>query len=105
MDAEEIEQLLTNKLDLLCLEREDTQYILRNGTVNEVRNQIQYYEQLLNETRDLQRSAKRAKLTDGITVEEIKEWNKEITERNRSEEELYYDMAKVWMIMRTRSAR
>ena len=62
MDAEEIEQLLTNKLDLLCLEREDTQYILRNGNVNEVRNQIQYYEQLLNETRDLQRSAKRAKL-------------------------------------------
>ena len=95
MDAEEIEQLLTNKLDLLCLEREDTQYILRNGNVNEVRNQIQYYEQLLNETRDLQRSAKRAKLTDGITVEEIKEWDKEITERKRSEEELYYDMAKV----------
>ena len=87
--------MLTNKLDLLCLEREDTQYILRNGNVNEVRNQIQYYEQLLNETRDLQRSAKRAKLTDGISVEEIKEWDKEITERKRSEEELYYDMAKV----------
>ena len=84
MDMHEIEQLLTRKLDMLCLEREDTLHILRNGNVNEVENQAKYYKKSLDEIKELQRDAKKAKLDEGVTLAGIKEWNKEVvTERKK----------------------
>ena len=49
MDVEETVKNLQSKLDLLSLERDDTEFILQNGNVSEVKNQIAYYEDSLNE--------------------------------------------------------
>ena len=95
MDVEETVKNLQSKLDLLSLERDDTEFILQSGNVNEVKNQIAYYEDSLNEIRNLQREVKRAKISAGEPLQAIKEWDMEITERKRSEEELYHSMAKV----------
>ena len=95
MDVEETVKNLQSKLDLLSLERDDTEFILQNGNVSEVKNQITYYEDSLNEIRNLQREVKRAKISAGEPLQAIKEWDMEITERKRSEEELYHSMAKV----------
>ena len=94
-DQNKMEQSLNSKMDMLCLEREDTLYILRNGNIGELESQSEYYKGILGEIRDMQRAVKKAKLSDSVPLEEIKEWDKKITERKREEEELYYDMIKV----------
>ena len=92
---DESEQILNRKLDMLCLEREDTIYTIRSGAMGDIESQAEYYKNTLEEIRDLQRGIKQAKLAESVSLEEIQEWNKGITERKRAEENLYYEMKKI----------
>ena len=50
-----IDVFIEEKLKILILERDDTLYVLRNANYNEISEQMKFYEENLNEIRNLQR--------------------------------------------------
>ena len=68
---------------------------MRNSNLNERRNQAEFYEQTLNDIRILQRRTKQLKLSQEVSLIEIKVCDQEITKHKRELEELYYDLVKV----------
>ena len=89
------DELITEKLTLLLLERDDTLYILRNANINEISSQAKYYEEILNEVRELQRKSKRDKVSEGQPLADIQQWDKQVRDLKQSEEDLYHEMTKV----------
>ena len=88
------ERILDEKLKILILEREDTLYILRNANINQISTQAKFYEEQLDEIRDLLREVKREKVREGEPLAEIKKWDEEYREMKRQEDEIYNHLVK-----------
>ena len=96
MDGKEnqISKDLEQKLVILALEKEDTIFMLRNGTVSELKEQADFYETSLHEIRTLQRECKRQMVVDGVSLQEVKDWDLNIIAQKREVENVYYEVTK-----------
>ena len=82
--AEEIkalEEKLDYQLNILNLEREESLNILKHINVNCLKDQISLYEDQLSECLKMQREVRRLKLKEKTSMEEIKTYENQISNR------------------------
>ena len=95
MEERNLDQEITEKLNLLMLERDDTLYMIQNSTKHDLQEQAEFYDKEFKEIRDLTRKSKQDKIHRGIHIDEIKEWDEGIRKQKRKEEEVYQELRNV----------
>ena len=95
MEERNLDREITEKLNLLMLERDDTLYMIQNSTKHDLQEQAEFYDKEFKEIRDLTRKSKQDKIHRGIHIDEIKEWDEGIRKQKRTEEEVYQELRNV----------